>query len=222
MNFFYPLTALAQIKYDISTPIPSSDSVVFSDINTYVSAIFSFGVYLAFGLALTIIVYGGVRYAASFSSEAQITNAKGWIFSAFAGLLVLITASLLLNTINPDILTADPLSRIKGVVAPEGPIQQPDGNFCLANGQCNDGYCDIPLGEVSGICKPRSILPGGNLPLGRACMNDLSCTSGLCGGKRSPYTCLAPASLPAKDSCDDDRQCQSNKCSSTFYGYECE
>lgn len=208
LRFLLPYIAHAQIEYDISTPIPSSGDVAFSDINTYVSSIFSFGVYLAFGLALTIIVYGGVRYAASFANEKEISGAKDWIWSAFAGLLVLITATLLLNTINPDILTANPFSGSGGgnsqtnSSASSGTIEI--GQFCQRNDQCRTNYCDIfqkttesssgkcaNAPDTSGEqCRPNSSIATEQCPTGQSCIAE---------GFGDKYICKKVSLVPQTD-----------------------
>jgi|GEM_PF-6067599 len=143
--FIHSAQAIAEIEYDISTPIPSSGAVKFTDINEYVSAIFSFGIYLAFGLALTIIVYAGVRYAASFANEKKLTDSRDRIWAAVIGLLILITSTLILTTINPGILTADPFSKISGASGPNRPAVDENGNQCFPNPRNDSERC--PTGE---------------------------------------------------------------------------
>jgi len=55
-------------------------------------------------IALGVIVYGGILYTASAGNSSVKGEAKEWIKAAVYGLLLLIGAYLILNTINPTIL----------------------------------------------------------------------------------------------------------------------
>ncbi|MBU2101514.1 pilin, partial [Patescibacteria group bacterium] len=54
-------------------------------------------------LALAIIIYGGVSYAASAGNPSRISEAKKWITSAFLGLGLLFGSYLILGFINPNL-----------------------------------------------------------------------------------------------------------------------
>ena len=66
--------------------------------------IFQWAIGIGALLALGIITYNGVVYSASFGNSEQISKSKDWIRSAIFGLMLLIGAYLILNTINPNIL----------------------------------------------------------------------------------------------------------------------
>ncbi|MBU2101110.1 hypothetical protein KKH05_00060, partial [Patescibacteria group bacterium] len=51
-----------------------------------ITNLFNWAVSLAGLLALAIIIYGGVSYAASAGNPSRISEAKKWITSAFLGL----------------------------------------------------------------------------------------------------------------------------------------
>lgn len=55
---------------------------------------------LAFGL----IVWGGLLYITSAGNPSQQSNARAWIGSAVLGLLLLLGAYIILNTINPELV----------------------------------------------------------------------------------------------------------------------
>ncbi len=55
-------------------------------------------------LALGIIVYGGVLYTASAGIPSRREDAVEWIKAAIYGLLILLGAYLILNTINPALV----------------------------------------------------------------------------------------------------------------------
>jgi hypothetical protein len=55
-------------------------------------------------VALGVIIYGGILYTASAGNASLKGDAKEWIKAAVYGLLLLLSAYLILNTINPAIL----------------------------------------------------------------------------------------------------------------------
>ena len=54
-------------------------------------------------LALGILIYAGVRYAASGGNSSAISDARKWISAALVGLGLLLSTVLILNVINPDL-----------------------------------------------------------------------------------------------------------------------
>ncbi len=56
-------------------------------------------------VALGVIVFGGVLYTGSAGNVSRQEDAKQWIFGAFVGLLILFGSYVILNTINPSLLT---------------------------------------------------------------------------------------------------------------------
>jgi len=54
-------------------------------------------------VALGLIIFGGVMYAASGGNPSRISEAKSWITHALAGLGMLLAAYLILGFINPDL-----------------------------------------------------------------------------------------------------------------------
>jgi ABC-type nickel/cobalt efflux system permease component RcnA len=68
------------------------------------SGIFIWAVGIGAILAVGVIIYGGVLYIISAGNPATQKEAKEWIKAAIYGLLLLLGAWLILNTINPTIL----------------------------------------------------------------------------------------------------------------------
>ncbi|MCL5006563.1 MAG: hypothetical protein M1153_00220, partial [Patescibacteria group bacterium] len=56
------------------------------------------------GLAVAIIIYGGVLYTASGGNKSLTEEGKKWIVAAISGIVILILAYIMLNTINPEVL----------------------------------------------------------------------------------------------------------------------
>jgi hypothetical protein len=69
----------------------------------YVKGAYRFTIAFSFVLAVIMLVIGGFQYMASEAVDTK-KDAKNRIYSALFGVLIVITAYLLLNTINPDLL----------------------------------------------------------------------------------------------------------------------
>lgn len=73
----------------------------------YVKYLFSFAVWgVGFVLCLSFII-GGIRYFLASTNVAETISAREQIFSAFLGLLILLTSVILLQTINPQIINLE-------------------------------------------------------------------------------------------------------------------
>lgn len=55
-------------------------------------------------VALGVIVYGGILYTASAGNESRKSEAKEWMKAAVYGMILLFSAYLILNTINPALV----------------------------------------------------------------------------------------------------------------------
>lgn len=103
----YPHIALGQgTTYDLLAPLPEGDN----QLNTeggfieYAKQFFPFLLSIAAILAVVMIVVGGIQYTASAGSESAVKDAKDRIVNALLGLLLAVTAWLILYTINPDLI----------------------------------------------------------------------------------------------------------------------
>ncbi len=70
----------------------------------YIRYVFQFSLFLGALIALGSFVYGGVRYLTSAGSPSRIKDAKSQISAGLLGLIILISAYLILNTINPQLV----------------------------------------------------------------------------------------------------------------------
>ncbi|MBU2101108.1 peptidoglycan DD-metalloendopeptidase family protein [Patescibacteria group bacterium] len=128
-----------------------------------ITNLFNWAVSLAGLLALGIIIYGGVSYAASAGNPSRITEAKKWITSAFLGLGLLFGSYLILGFINPNLtriedifLEANPEACSTGLqLGAGGASRFPPGVVIDENGRT----CPIPEGGdrtfVSAFGDPR-------------------------------------------------------------------
>lgn len=72
-----------------------------------IANLYTWAVSLAGLVALSLIIYGGVLFAASAGNPSRITEAKAWITHALIGLFMLLGAYLVLGFINPDLTKLD-------------------------------------------------------------------------------------------------------------------
>ncbi len=95
-----------------SSPTPSADPL--GIINNLYQFTLLIGGLLAFGA----IVYGGIKYILAAGNPSGQTEGREWIKSALLGLLLLMGAYLVLNTISPN-LTRLSLPALEKIKAPE-------------------------------------------------------------------------------------------------------
>lgn len=62
------------------------------------------------GLAVGIIIYGGVLYTASGGNKSLAEEGRKWITAAISGIVMLIVAYIVLNTINPAVFKLEGFS----------------------------------------------------------------------------------------------------------------
>lgn len=128
-------------------------------LGAYLTVIFTIGIGLAGVLAVLMIVIGGVQYIGSGMSPSGKEDAKGRITNAIFGLLLALTSWLILNVINPDLVSIN--FKIPALSAPTslsdsgssvpfasmggcqtncttltGLPQKPPGSGCAAPGPC--------------------------------------------------------------------------------------
>ena len=96
--------------------------------------------------ALGAIIYGGILHTVSAGSASQQTEARAWIWGAVMGVMLLLGAYLLLNTINPELVKLkDPGGLIEKVK-----IKKETADYnCVANPKfCGTAYqCDLNIKE---------------------------------------------------------------------------
>lgn len=113
----------------------------------------------AVGLAaFGAIVYGGILYMISGTNVVSQQEAKSWITGAIGGIVLAMSAYLILNTINPDLVKLKaPDAREAEQQLMKGAIQGlTEGQPCTPQGylQCNTGLkCE------NYICTPLSSYP---------------------------------------------------------------
>ncbi len=107
----FPLAARASFDYKLMEGIPGfanpGDSINFY---TYVSDVYKFGIWAIGIAALLMIVVGGYMYIMSAGNNSQMEKAKGVITDAIIGIIMVMSAYVLLYEINPDLVKIKPFS----------------------------------------------------------------------------------------------------------------
>jgi hypothetical protein len=104
-----PSVGFAAIKnYQLLAPIKPflGDSIAVDNLSEYLNVIYKTGIAVCTGLAVIMIVMGGLRYVSSAAIGGK-GDGKTMIQDALWGLLLALTSYLLLNTINPALLKSD-------------------------------------------------------------------------------------------------------------------
>lgn len=88
----------------VTTPAEPLKDIVLKPIADMVNEFYQWALDIGTGVALGIVIYGGVLYILSVGNPSKQTEAKEWIKSAIYGLLLLLLSYLLLYTINPSLV----------------------------------------------------------------------------------------------------------------------
>ncbi|MFA6383626.1 MAG: hypothetical protein WCX17_04365, partial [Parcubacteria group bacterium] len=105
--------------------IPGSDTVEMTDFYVYINAIYKFGIWAIGIAALLMISIGGFMYITSAGNNSSMEKAKGVITDAVVGLILALTAYLLLYIINPDLVKIVKLPTATFKPAPPAPPTGP-------------------------------------------------------------------------------------------------
>src|SRR3989344_6438365 len=91
-------------EYELLAPLPigpggvSSETVTFA---SYIPGIFNLVIGIAGVLAIVMIIYGGIQYMSTDAFQGK-SDAKNTISNAIWGLILTISAWLILYTVNPN------------------------------------------------------------------------------------------------------------------------
>lgn len=116
-------------KLEFPIPQPEGKALKEATLEQYISGLFTFGLMVVGITALASIMFGGIRYMASDLITTK-QDAKDQIASAIYGLLLLLFSYLILNTINPELVSlrtatmpapaATPRQTTPTLIAPDG------------------------------------------------------------------------------------------------------
>jgi hypothetical protein len=93
-----------EVKYP-TVPGATAPVTTKTELPNYVKYIFNFFLWTAGFIALGVLIFAGFRYLTSAGQPQVLKDAKDQIFSALAGLLILFSSWLILNTINPQLIS---------------------------------------------------------------------------------------------------------------------
>ncbi|HRZ94976.1 MAG TPA: hypothetical protein P5262_00175 [Candidatus Moranbacteria bacterium] len=98
----------ASFDYTPMEKIPGFDAT--GDFSTYVLAVYNFGIWTIGLSALLMIMIGGFMYITSAGNNASMEKAKGIITDAIIGVLMALSAYLILYVINPELVKIKTIS----------------------------------------------------------------------------------------------------------------
>lgn len=94
--------SFAERKLEVQ--IPGLTTTTLPALPDYIAAIFRFSLMIIGIAVFGALIYGGFRYLTSAGSPSAMSDARDQIFSAILGLIILFSAWLILNTINPELV----------------------------------------------------------------------------------------------------------------------
>ncbi len=97
----YIYTLLAPMPGLLGTTIDTR-----TGLGTYLNTLYTAGIAIATGLAVLMIIFGGIQYVSSDAIGGK-SDGKGKIQDAILGLLLAFMSYIILNTLNPDLLKND-------------------------------------------------------------------------------------------------------------------
>jgi len=132
-----------QVKYP---ELPGIDRINSSRVSLPIlfTYIYTFSIITAGILAFILIIWGGIKYISNATNPGRMSDAKEQIGMAFLGLLLILGAWMIVNTINPD-LTALQIE----LVAPESGFK-PAKHFDPLKLNIPDGFnlFELPIGSL--------------------------------------------------------------------------
>ena len=103
--FLFMFGARMASAYAILESIPGISAGSAPSLSTYLRAVFLTGIGLAGVLAVLMIVIGGIQYIGSGMSPSVKSDARDRITNAIMGLLLALLSWIILNTINPSLVS---------------------------------------------------------------------------------------------------------------------
>lgn len=163
------------LDYQLLENIPGTSGLSGSDLPGYVSAIYKVALIIVTLSAVLMLSVGGFMYLTSAGNTASIGTAKGIIYDSLIGLVIALSAWLVLYIINPDLVKIS-LNSLPPLNIESPPAPTPTGtstlppqstidlatqilsnpNITLASG----GDCSSPSGVVSPLKNMQDVAAG--------------------------------------------------------------
>ncbi len=189
----------AHVTINPSIPLAAANTVP-----GMVQGIYLFALSLAGILAFGAIVYGGIKYALGRGNPSSESEGKSWITGALLGLLLLAGAYLILQTVNPALVTlGNPLLPALRAEPVPVPIPTPPGTASCLGGTC------LSLSSAGFSCKPANLQPNGMLSCGATqdMIDTLKCIQSQPGVPSFEITEAMPPTVPHISHCHNDGCC---------------
>ena len=205
-SLFSALAYAQTDKYTVLAPLPGvgNNAAKTTTLTDYLPAIFKLSIGIAAVLAFVMITFGGITYMTTDAIGGK-SRGREYITNALWGLLLVIGAWVILNTINPQILSFDLFLKKPDIAAPvdtvvAGITMTPEelaadqlvrgslGSGIIAAGPCEAGQT-INCVNLNGL-QPSVV--SGLKALATACGCTVSITGGTEGG-HSTGSCHNPA-----------------------------
>jgi hypothetical protein len=129
----------------------------------YIRTLYDYGLMIAGILAAIVLMGGGLIWLTSGGDSGKVTQAKELITGSISGLVILLAAWIILNTINPDLIN---LKAVKTEVVRRA-------TFC-----CDPVSGNAPLGS------------GGNCTTGKKCLDGEVCMNQGDGAQTNKFACI--------------------------------
>ncbi|MBP9728358.1 MAG: hypothetical protein KBD27_03190, partial [Candidatus Moranbacteria bacterium] len=121
-GFLVSVGTASALEYTLLEKIPGTDAISLTDLSQYVSAIYKAALIVVTLSAVLMLSIGGFMYLTSAGNTSSISTAKGIIYDSLIGLVIALSAWLILYIINPDLveisLTPIPAASIVNFPAP--------------------------------------------------------------------------------------------------------
>lgn len=127
-GFLFSVGDASALDYQLLEKIPGTSGVSGSDLPGYISAIYRVALIVVTLSAVLMLSIGGFMYLTSAGNTSSISTAKGIIYDSLIGLVIALSAWLILYTINPDLveITLTPLPPAQIVNIPRPVLGDPD------------------------------------------------------------------------------------------------
>jgi len=115
----------------------------------YIKAIYDYGMMIAGILAAIVLMAGGIIWLTSGGDSGKVGQAKELITGSVVGLVILFSSWIILNTVNPDLLSLRPISTEYIEKAVSGCCQSSNAAEIMSKKEC-DAFAGTTFYESTG------------------------------------------------------------------------
>jgi hypothetical protein len=198
------------LKYVLLEKSPFFDGNDGSDLPKYIKAVYKTALFVIVLSAVLMLSIGGFMYLTSAGNTSALSTAKGVIFDSIIGLVIALTAWLLLNVINPDLVNVNinnlsPTAAAPGAPGGGTPPPPPSGTLASKAQQIlgmsgvllQNGDCASPSGVVSPRSDLQSVADGKAMAV---CSNGCTSSGGCTDNAVNPSEKMLNAIITVKSS----------------------